>query len=137
MAFTKDTISEGSAKFWILGAVFVATFSGLVTVVAAMKRLGSFTPWNLLDAAVCFGLAVGVYRRSLVCAWLLLGYYLVSRLRLFIEAGVAPTYRAITYLLFYSMAIVCIGLYPRSGTPGQIPSGPAGAAESKQGDRVV
>jgi hypothetical protein len=138
IGLTKDNISEGTAKFWILGAVFVASFSGLITAVVAIKRLAGFTPWSLLDAGLCFGLAFGVYRRNLVCAWLLLGYHVVSRVQMFIITGTAPTYRAVTYLLFYSMAIVCIGLYPRTAAMAeQIPSSPGGTGESTQGGRVV
>ena len=137
VGLTKDTISQSSAKWWILGAVFMATFSGLVTIFAATKGLLGFTHWNWLDAGVCFGLAYGVYRRSLVCAWILLGYHLVNRLLLFIDAGVVPSFRSVTYLLFYSMAIVCIGLYPRSANADKEASSSDGPGESNGAARVV
>ncbi len=138
LGLTKDTISERTARFWILGAAFVATFSGLVTIVAATKGLLGFTAWNWLDAGLCFALAYGVYRRSLVCAWALLGYHLVNRLFLFFDAGVVPSSRVIMYLLFYSMAIVCIGLYPRSVAVASDARGSSnGPGDSKAGGRVV
>ena len=138
MGLTKDTISERGAKLWIYGAVGLAVLSGLVTILAATKGLLGFTAWNWLDVGVCFVLAYGVYRRNLVCAWVLLGYHLLNRILLFIDAGVVPSSRAITFILFYSMAIVSIGLYPRSVKLGtHAPSGSGAPGEPKDGGRVV
>ena len=135
-ALSKSAISEGAAKWWIYGAVAMGVLSGLMTVLAVSKGLLGASLFNLVDAGICFGLAYGVYRRSLLCAWAQLGLYVVNRITVFASTGRPPTSRAITFLLFYSMAIVCIGLYPRIGRP-VAQSDTGDISQSTGGDRVV
>jgi serine/threonine-protein kinase len=46
-----------------------------------------FDAWSLLDVALIFGLSFGIYKKSRVCAVLMLAYFIVSKIVLMLEAG--------------------------------------------------
>ena len=122
MAITREHISPRTAKFWIYGAVTISVLSALITAFMAAKGLLGIGKSAFLDAAITLGLAYGIARRSLTCTWIALGYYLLNRVYAYFSLGMVPTSRAITFVLFYSMAIICIGLYPapRRSTGGPV-----------------
>ncbi len=56
-----------------------ATIAGVLTAVGAIFKLGGLNSFNLIDMGIYFGLAFGVYRKSRICAGLLLFYYLINQ----------------------------------------------------------
>src|SRR5262249_21211070 len=57
---------------WIAGVVVAAvTVFGILT--------GLLPKWAILDVLITLGLAFGIYRRSRVCAVLMLGYFIANR----------------------------------------------------------
>lgn len=72
---------------WIAGCI-----SGAVTLVVTLIAMSGtaalgFDAWSLLDVAVIFGLAFGIYKKSRVCAVLMLAYFILSKIILMMEAG--------------------------------------------------
>ncbi len=136
--FSKNTLSPRAAKFWIYGAVGVSIYTGLATILAVKKQLLGATWWNLIDAAVCFAIAYGIARRSLLVAWLGLAYYVSNRVLLYIGTGHLPTSMAMVFLVFYSLAIMCIRLYPvGSAAKNAPPVNPSDETEARTKDGAV
>jgi len=65
---------------WAAGLIS-AGITFLVTIFAIFGvKLLSFNAWELLDVALILGLTYGIYRKSRVCAVLMLIYFLISKL---------------------------------------------------------
>jgi len=78
-------INKKVADIFVWCAVIVAVLGGLATLMLIVFRQSAslaqygFTLWNLLDVALFWGLAFGVYKRSRTCAIILLIYNLMNR----------------------------------------------------------
>ncbi|HEY0505269.1 MAG TPA: hypothetical protein VGD42_17440 [Lysobacter sp.] len=76
----------------IRNAWVAAVVSGGVTLVVTLVAISGtsilgFTAWELLDVALVFGLAFGIYKKSRICAVLMLGYFVMAKIFIMIEAG--------------------------------------------------
>ena len=80
-------VDEVAANRFILVASITAVIGGILTT--AMSFLGTFrfNVFNLIDAAILFGLAFGVYRKSRTCAIILLVYHLGTRFDMYQRTG--------------------------------------------------
>jgi len=72
---------------WIAGIV-----SGSVTLVFTLlavlgTSLLGFSVWELVDVALVFGLTLGIYMKSRICAVVMFIYFIVSKIILIAEAG--------------------------------------------------
>lgn len=87
---TLDDAANATKQAAIAGAI-----SGAVTLVFAVIAIangralldGAITGWAVLDAAITFGLAYGVFRKSRASAVGLLAYYLLNQVVLRAEVG--------------------------------------------------
>ncbi len=71
-----------------------AVVSGSVTlIVSAAAGFGysvaGASMWNLIDVFFIFGMAYGIYRKSRVCAVIMLVYWVASKVLIFMEPGSA------------------------------------------------
>ena len=67
------------AKNFVVIAYVAAVACGSLTLIAVFTGLYGLNNWNLLDVALWYGLAYGVYRRSRTCAIIVFAYHLVNR----------------------------------------------------------
>ena len=95
----------------IKGAWIAAVISGSVTLLVAVLallgvRLFNFTAWVLIDVALIFGLAYGIYRRSRVCAVIMFVYFIISKIYILVTAGgVTGLPLAIVFAYFFFQGI--------------------------------
>jgi hypothetical protein len=104
----------------IRNAWIAATLSGVATLLfAAAATLGSpvfgFSALELVDAALIFGLAYGIYRRSRACAVSLFAYFVLSKL-LMLQAGARSSGLpiALVFIYFYFRGVVGTFRYHRA-----------------------
>ena len=72
-------INEKMTNGFIAAGWGAATIAGALTGFGAVLKMGGLNYFNLIDAGIYFGLAFGIFRKSRVCAGLLLLYYLVNQ----------------------------------------------------------
>lgn len=91
-------------------ACIVAVIAGALTVIAALIAIGGtqLVPGvgglALVDAAILFGLAFGIYKRSRTCAILLTIYALANQVYT-LDAHMKPSIWSYLFLYFYIRAI--------------------------------
>jgi hypothetical protein len=92
---------------WVVGIV-----SGCMTLVATliamygMSLLG-LNAWNLLDAALIFGLAFGIYKKSRSCAVLMLIYFVASKIIIIADTGkFSSAFFSIIFIYFYVQGVI-------------------------------
>jgi hypothetical protein len=116
-------IDEALAGRFMACAYVGAGAAGIMTI--AVIGLGGFgfNMLNLVDVAIFFGLAFGVYRRSRVCAIALLVYHLANRVDMYSRTGSINTsfgLLAIAFAMLYVLGIVGTfahhAMRPRSGS---------------------
>jgi hypothetical protein len=76
----------------IKGASIAAAISGSITLVVTLIAMSGtdilgFSAWELVDVALIFGLAFGIYKKSRTCAVAMLLYFVVSKIILMVESG--------------------------------------------------
>jgi hypothetical protein len=102
VAVIDDTMAERMvACGWI-----AAGFVGLVTLIFSLTGGRGFTRLNLIDAALMFGLAYGIYRHSRTCSVFVLVYYLVNRALVYTYAPVVPPAIAAGDLLLLTLFVL-------------------------------
>ena len=69
-------IDETMAERMVACGWIAAAIAGLATLVFSLTSSYGLTHYNLVDAALLFGLAYGIYRRSRICAVLALAYHI-------------------------------------------------------------
>jgi hypothetical protein len=80
------------ARKKIKSAWIAACISGTVTLAVTLLAISgtsilNFSAWELIDVALIFGLAFGIYRKSRTCAVLMLVYFVAAKILLMVEAG--------------------------------------------------
>ncbi len=76
----------------IKGAWIAAIVWGVLTLAVTLismsgVEIGGADAWNLLDAALIFALAYGIYRKSRVCTIVILLYFIGSQIWAIVESG--------------------------------------------------
>jgi hypothetical protein len=82
-----DEVLKHIKNAWIAGAI-----SGTLTLVVTLfaifgQSILGFTAWELLDVALIFGLAFGIYRKSRTCAVIMLIYFIAAKIILMLQTG--------------------------------------------------
>lgn len=70
---------------WIAGVI-----SGLLTLIFSLAPGGMLETWSVGDAILIFGLSFGIYKKSRICAVLMLVYFILSKMSMWAERGVGP-----------------------------------------------
>jgi serine/threonine-protein kinase len=92
---------------WMAGIVS-GCMTLLITLLAASgtKVLG-FDAWNFVDVALIAGLTFGIYRKSRVCAVLMLIYFAISKIMIALDGGKASGIGlSLVFLYFYAQGVV-------------------------------
>jgi hypothetical protein len=82
-----EEVLKGIKNAWVAGLI-----SGSMTLVLALLALSGtsflgFSAWELIDAALMFGLTFGIYKKSRTCAILVLLYFVCGRIYLMVQTG--------------------------------------------------
>jgi serine/threonine-protein kinase len=67
----------------------------------------SFNAWNLIDAALIFSLAFGIYKKSRRCAVLMLVYFVGSKIIVIADTGrFSGAFLSIVFIYFYLQGVI-------------------------------
>jgi len=91
---------------WIAAAI-----AGLATLIFSLTSSYGLTHYNLVDAALLFGLAYGIYRHSRICAVLALAYHILNRLMIFYARDVPPIAIVLTLMFAALYVLGVIGTF--------------------------
>jgi serine/threonine-protein kinase len=101
-----DEVLKKIKHAWTAGLISAA-LTLLVTLLAVfgVKMMG-FDAWEFLDVAFILGLTYGIYRKSRVCAVLMLVYFLISKIIIFAQSG-KPNgiVMAVVFLYYYAQGV--------------------------------
>ena len=96
----------------IRNAWVAAVISGCITLVVTLfaifgSSIMGFTAWELIDVALIFGLAFGIYRKSRICAVLMLLYFVASKILIMAEGGSASSgiVMALVFLYYFALGV--------------------------------
>jgi hypothetical protein len=109
----KPVQEDGAAGRKIRNAWIAGVASAGITLIFIAIALSGGTPiagidaWALVDVAIILGLSYGVYRKSRICAVLLLLFFLVNRIAMWAESGtVSGLPLALVFLWFLGQGVV-------------------------------
>jgi len=85
------------------------------TVVSvAVTRVEGVSGWDFIDPALTFGLAFGIYKKSRVCALVMLGYFILSRTVMWpVSPSLTRLLLAIVFLYCYVQGVIGTFRYHR------------------------
>jgi serine/threonine-protein kinase len=92
---------------WVAGCI-----SGCITLIITLLAISGtsvlgFDAWELIDVALIFGLAFGIYRKSRVCAVSMLVYFVAAKILIIKETGQASgAILALIFIYYYWQGIV-------------------------------
>jgi serine/threonine-protein kinase len=82
-----DDVLKKIKHGWV-AALFVAGVILVITlVVMSGTEIIGFSAWKLFDVALILGLAFGIYKKSRVCAVLMLVYFIAFKILIMAETG--------------------------------------------------
>ena len=92
---------------WTAGLISAA-MTLVITLLAVLGvKIMAFDAWEFLDVALILGLTYGIYRKSRVCAVLMIVYFLISKIIMFAESGKANgIILTIVFLYYYGQGVV-------------------------------
>jgi serine/threonine-protein kinase len=69
-----------------------AVISGCITLVVTLVAMSGtdilgFSAWELIDVALIFGLALGIYKKSRACAVIMFVYFIASKILIMMQTG--------------------------------------------------
>ena len=99
------------AKTFIWAGILTAIISGIVTFTLALSDSKYVTRWGILDAAIIFVLAYGLYKRSLIAAIALFFHRAISATLFSQEYGTNLTYFSGLQVV-YLIALLGVALHP-------------------------
>nr|MBI3611908.1 hypothetical protein [Nitrospirota bacterium] len=86
---------------WIAAVISGATTLIFTAIAMSGTSVYSFTVWELIDVALVFGLAYGIYRQSRVCAILLLFYFVQAKIYLLMTGALASSTPIVLVFLYF------------------------------------
>lgn len=91
---------------WIAGVISGAITLGVTLLAIFGKSILGFGPWELLDVALVFGLAFGIYKKSRTCAVLMLVYFIAAKILIMMETGkLHGSIMSLVFIYFYWQGI--------------------------------
>ena len=105
-------IDEKLTRIFIACGWVAAVIAGFFTTLCVMTGCFGLNKYYIVDIALLFGLAYGVYRRSRTCAVLLLAYAIASQ-AMFFSRGRQPSAIALVSagIFFSAYALGVIGTF--------------------------
>ncbi len=103
---------------WVAGLI-----SAGITLLFAVAGVQGFDLANLTDVFLIAGLSYGIYRRSRVCAVVMLVYFVSSKILIVSETGqVSGLFVALVFLYFYGQGVVGTFAYHKAVARARGPS---------------
>ena len=101
-----DAVLKKIRNAWIAGLVSAGVTLVVALMALAGSRLGPFTGAELIDVVFILGLAIGIRRKSRVCAVLMFGYFAISKIMLIADTGqVNGLFMGLAFLWFYGLGV--------------------------------
>ena len=104
---------------WVAGLVS-SGITGLAVLLSltGVRTIRGFDAWALIDVALILGFTLGIYRKSRICAVLMLVYFIASKVIMFVEyqrgyRGPSALVVAVLFVYFYAQAVVGTVAYHR------------------------
>lgn len=101
-------MTEQLAERMVACGWVAAIVAGTLMALFALTRAFGFGPLNLTDAALLIGLAYGIYRRSRICAVLVLVYHALNLAALYGRAHYLPPNVVAVALAFAALYVLGI-----------------------------
>jgi serine/threonine-protein kinase len=90
----------------IAGAISCGITLLFTLVAIAGTSLLGFTAWELLDVALIAGLSYGIYRKSRVCAVLMLVYFVGAKIYMMSQGGqMSGLVLTLVFLYYYALGV--------------------------------
>lgn len=108
----QERVDRAIKRAWIAALVCggITLVVGLIAI-GGMQLVPGFNGWVLLDSAILFGLAFGVYKRSRICAILLVAYGAFNEVYM-ISSGIdKPHPLRLIFIYFYFRGMVAVFAY--------------------------
>jgi hypothetical protein len=96
-----DTAIKDIKNAWMAGVVSGVLTLGITLIAMSGVKILSYGAFELIDVALVFGLTFGIYKKSRVCAVLMLIYFLFSKFMLFQESGKFSGIPLILVFIYY------------------------------------
>lgn len=100
MAQVPEAILKKVRTGWIAGVVSGVLTLAITLFVMSGHKFLFFNAWSLVDVVLIFGLSFGIYRKSRVCAVLMLVYFVGSKIFIYSQIGL-PTGGLIMPIVFF------------------------------------
>jgi len=108
-------------------AFIAALISATLTLIASLVAFaghtfnGLISPWMFLDAVLIYVLALGLYKKSRICATLILLYWIAVKTLAFVENGTVGSIPvALLFTYFFLMGVVGTFYYHKLAKPGPV-----------------
>ncbi len=83
------------------------TFGLILMAINSDGPNGLFNLWSLIDVAIIFALAFGIYMKSRIAATTMFGYFVLSNVLIIVETGqFSGGFLSLVFLYFYFRAMV-------------------------------
>jgi len=105
-----NLFSEANSKRWINFAIGFAVFTGVATSFFAIRTPPYLPRWAIVDGILLLGLAYGLWKRSQVCAVLLIIHAIGSAIINAIEFGSELRSVVVTRIILYMLAAAAINV---------------------------
>jgi hypothetical protein len=114
-------VEQKTAGWFIACGWVAAILSGIITVFLSLLGAKGVGPFALVDAAIFFGLAFGIYRRNRIATVVALVWWLLERLFMYqITGSLSVAFNPIILILTVAYILAIIGNF--SSRPALSPS---------------
>jgi len=91
---------------WITGIVSGCVTLALTLIAMSGTSLLGFSAWELVDVALIFGLTLGIYMKSRICAVAMFIYFIIAKIVLIAETGQVTGFpMALLFAYFFWLGI--------------------------------
>ncbi|HEX7863685.1 MAG TPA: hypothetical protein VF555_01985 [Variovorax sp.] len=103
-----DAILRKIRNAWIAGLVSATVTLIFVLIAIAGTSLLGMSAYQLVDVVVILGLAFGIYKKSRICAVLMLAYFVWAKIVLIQmgHAGGSGLFMAVVFFYFYVQGVI-------------------------------
>jgi serine/threonine-protein kinase len=101
-----EKVQKQIRNAWIAGTISGTITLAVVLFAMAGANILGFSAWQLIDVALIFALTFGIYRKSRVCAVVMLIYFIISKAMLITQAGSSTgIITALIFLYYYGYGV--------------------------------
>jgi hypothetical protein len=103
-----DAILKKIRNAWTAGLISAVITTIVVLIAMSGTSILGMSAYQLIDVAVILGLTFGIYKKSRVCAVLMLGYFAFAKYVLISEghAGGSSLFMSLIFFYFYVQGVI-------------------------------